>query len=766
MSSIKSTMQITRTMEMISTARIHKALVRAEEAEPYKDAITRMLANVAESGFSTEQPLLAQRTEEKHVLFILVASDKGLAGGFNIVQQRAVEAEMRRLKARGVRSSVITCGRKPTEYFTYRKMTPVMSFVGISSEPNQDQADRIASYVMRGYATGEIDRVVLYYWHAKNRVEQTQVVEQLLPITKEQLTMPNKPREREALTTVKGHAYTDFAFDPSAEEVLGHLMPAYFRTVIFHALLDSAAAEHGARRRAMQSATDNAREVLNTLERNFNRVRQGSITTELNEIIGVGVGTIVRIVGPVVDVKFDGQVPGIYTALEVEGDTPVGHVSTVLEVESQLPGGVVRTVAMSSTDGLTRGLKVRDTGHPMMMPVGPSTLGRVWNVMGKPVDGGEIPDDVRYYPIHHPAPSFDELTTTTEIFETGIKAIDLLEPYVRGGKTGLFGGAGVGKTVLIQELINNLAQQHGGTSVFTGVGERTREGTDLYLEMSESGVIDKTCLVYGQMNEPPGARMRVALAGLTTAEFFRDQGQDVLLFIDNIFRFSQAGSEVSALLGRMPSAVGYQPTLATEMGELQERITSTKEGSITSVQAVYVPADDLTDPAPATTFTHLDATTVLSRAITDLGIYPAVDPLASSSSALDPSIVGEEHYRVAIAVQETLQEYSDLQDIIAILGMDELSEEQQHVVARARKIQQFLSQSFHVAEKFTGNPGTYVTVEDTVRSFAEIVDGKCDDLPEQAFRFAGTIEDVRRRAAEMAGTPAETPEEPAEKGEE
>ena len=440
----------------------------------------------------------------------------------------------------------------------------------------------------------------------------------------------------------------------------------------------------------------------------------------------VGMGTVVRVVGPVVDVQFEEQVPSVYTALVVEGDTPVGHVSTVLEVESQLPGGVVRTVAMSSTDGLTRGLKVRDPGHPMMMPVGPSTLGRVWNVMGQPVDGGDVPDDVQYYPIHHPAPAFDELTTQTEIFETGIKAIDLLEPYVRGGKTGLFGGAGVGKTVLIQELINNLAQQHGGTSVFTGVGERTREGTDLYLEMRESGVIDKTCLVYGQMNEPPGARMRVALAGLTTAEYFRDQGQDVLLFIDNIFRFSQAGSEVSALLGRMPSAVGYQPTLATEMGELQERITST--------------------------FTHLDATTVLSRAITDLGIYPAVDPLASSSSALDPAVVGEEHYRVAIAVQETLQEYSDLQDIIAILGMDELSEEQQHVVARARKIQQFLSQSFHVAEKFTGNPGTYVTVEDTVRSFGEIVDGKCDDLPEQAFRFAGTIEDVRRRAAEMAGT--------------
>ena len=463
----------------------------------------------------------------------------------------------------------------------------------------------------------------------------------------------------------------------------------------------------------------------------------------------VGEGTIVRIVGPVVDVQFGELVPAIYSALSVEADTPMGHISTMLEVESQLPGGIVRTVAMSSTDGLQRGIKVRDTGRPLMMPVGQSTLGRVWNVMGQPVDGGEMPDDVLYYPIHHPAPTFSDLTTKTEIFETGIKAIDLLEPYVRGGKTGLFGGAGVGKTVLIQELINNLAQEHGGTSVFTGVGERTREGTDLFLEMTESGVIEKTCLVYGQMNEPPGARLRVGLAGLTTAEYFRDQGQDVLLFIDNIFRFSQAGSEVSALLGRMPSAVGYQPTLATEMGDLQERITSTKEGSITSVQAIYVPADDLTDPAPATTFTHLDATTVLSRAITELGIYPAVDPLASSSDALDPAIVGEEHYRVAAKTQEILQEYSDLQDIIAILGMDELTEEQQRTVSRARKVQQFLSQSFHVAEKFTGNPGVYCRVEDTVRSFAAIVDGECDDIPEQAFRYASDIEDVRRRAAAM-----------------
>ena len=464
------------------------------------------------------------------------------------------------------------------------------------------------------------------------------------------------------------------------------------------------------------------------------------------------IGRIVRIIGPVVDVEFDeGSMPAIYNALTVDADTPVGHIHTVLEVETHRPGGIVRTVAMSSTDGLQRGVEAVDTGAPMKMPVGPQTLGRVWNVMGEPVDNKPMPEVADYYPIHHPAPAFEELSTSTEIFETGIKAIDLLEPYVRGGKTGLFGGAGVGKTVLIMELINNVAKQHGGLSVFAGVGERTREGNDLYNEMKESGVLANTALVYGPMNEPPGARMRVGLSGLTMAEYFRDQeGQDVLLFIDNIFRFTQAGSEVSALLGRMPSAVGYQPTLATEMGDLQERITSTKTGSITSVQAVYVPADDLTDPAPATTFIHLDATTTLSRSIASLGLYPAIDPLASSSSALDPLIVGEEHYRVATAVQELLQAYSDLKDIIAILGMDELSEEQKLTVNRARKLQQFLSQNFHVAEQFTGNPGVYMKLEDTVRSFAEIVDGKCDDLPEQCFRYASDIDDVRERAAKLA----------------
>lgn len=455
------------------------------------------------------------------------------------------------------------------------------------------------------------------------------------------------------------------------------------------------------------------------------------------------IGHIVRIVGPVVDVEFAPDcIPAIYNALTVEATTPAGDVKVLLEVQLHLPGDLVRAVAMSSTDGLMRGLEVKDTGAPMMMPVGPETLGRIWNVMGEPVDGKPMPDVKQWAPIHRPAPAYETLTTVTEIFETGIKVIDLIQPFIKGGKTGLFGGAGVGKTVIIQELINNLAQEHGGTSVFTGVGERTREGTDLFIEMTDAGVINKTCLVYGQMNEPPGARLRVGLCGLTEAEYFRDQGQDVLLFIDNIFRFTQAGSEVSALLGRMPSAVGYQPTLATEMGDLQERITSTNVGSITSVQAVYVPADDLTDPAPATTFTHLDAKTVLNRSIAELGIYPAVDPLESTSRALDPEIVGDKHYEVAVGVQKILQTYQDLQDIIAILGMDELTEEQKLIVNRARKVQQFLGQPFHVAEQFTGNPGVYVKLEDTIRSFDEILKGNCDEIPEQCFRYKGAIEDV------------------------
>ena len=456
-------------------------------------------------------------------------------------------------------------------------------------------------------------------------------------------------------------------------------------------------------------------------------------------------GKIVQVIGPVVDVKFPpGELPEILTALKVTNpaisDEP-GNL--VLEVAQHIGDSVVRCIAMDTTDGLVRGMEVENTGRPIEVPVGEETLGRILNVVGRPVDEKGPVKAKKYYPIHRPAPSLLEQKVEVEMFETGIKVIDLLEPYPKGGKVGLFGGAGVGKTVIIMELIHNIATHHGGVSVFGGVGERTREGNDLWLEMTESGVINKTALVYGQMNEPPGARARVGLTALTIAEYFRDEeGQDVLLFIDNIFRFTQAGSEVSALLGRIPSAVGYQPTLAYDLGELEERITSTTKGSITSVQAVYVPADDLTDPAPATTFTHLDATTVLSRQIAELGIYPAVDPLDSTSRILDPQVVGEEHYQVARAVQQILQEYKDLQDVIAILGMEELTEEQKVTVARARRIQRFLSQPFFVAEQFTGRPGKYVKLEDTIRGFKEILEGKWDHLPEQAFHMVGTIEEA------------------------
>ena len=460
------------------------------------------------------------------------------------------------------------------------------------------------------------------------------------------------------------------------------------------------------------------------------------------------VGKVVEIKGVVIDAVFPNELPGIYNAVRIDIAQPDGSTSALIaEVQQHLGDDRVRAVAMDSTDGLARGVDVVDTGGPISVPVGEATLGRIFNVIGEPIDEGDpIPEGTERRGIHQDPPAFQDLSPKIEIFETGLKVVDLLAPYVKGGKIGLFGGAGTGKTVLIQELIHNIARQHGGLSVFAGVGERTREGNDLMLEMQESGVIDKTALVYGQMNEPPGARLRVALSGLTMAEYFRDQGQDVLLFIDNIFRFVQAGSEVSALLGRMPSAVGYQPTLASEMGQLQERITSTRTGSVTSVQAIYVPADDLTDPAPANTFAHLDATTVLSRAIVEKGIYPAVDPLDSSSRALQPGIVSDLHYKTAIAVQQILQRYKDLQDIIAILGMDELTDEDKLVVQRARKIERFLSQPNFVAEQFTGTPGKYVKLEDTIKGFGEIIDGKHDDLPETAFYMVGTIEDAVEKA--------------------
>ena len=458
-------------------------------------------------------------------------------------------------------------------------------------------------------------------------------------------------------------------------------------------------------------------------------------------------GSVLQVVGPVVDIIFeDGNLPAIYNALVMN----IGERALTVEVAQHIGDNTVRCIAMSSTDGLTRGTPVTDTGKAISVPVGRKTLGRIFNVLGDPVDNKPAPEDVEKWDIHRPAPEYSELSTSTEILETGIKVIDLICPYSKGGKIGLFGGAGVGKTVLIMELINNIAKEHGGLSVFTGVGERTREGNDLYNEMMESGVLSNTTLVYGQMNEPPGARMRVGLSGLTMAEYFREEeGQDVLLFIDNIFRFTQAGSEVSALLGRMPSAVGYQPTLANEMGMLQERITSTKKGSITSIQAVYVPADDLTDPAPATTFAHLDATTVLSRSIASQGIYPAVDPLESTSRILSADILGEEHYTVAREVQRILQRYQELMDIIAIMGMDELSDEDKMLVSRARKIQRFLSQPFHVSEKFIGIPGVYVPLSETIRGFKEIIEGKHDDLPESAFLFVGTIDEAVEKAKKV-----------------
>lgn len=466
----------------------------------------------------------------------------------------------------------------------------------------------------------------------------------------------------------------------------------------------------------------------------------------------MGIGRVTQVMGPVIDVRFEhNEVPDINNALHIEVPKEDSTLHLTLEVALQLGDDVVRTIAMDSTDGVQRGMEVKDTGKDISVPVGDATLGRVFNVLGEIIDLDEkIDDSVRRDPIHRQAPGFDELSTKVEILETGIKVVDLLAPYIKGGKIGLFGGAGVGKTVLIQELINNIAQEHGGISVFAGVGERTREGNDLYYEMSDSGVIKKTAMVFGQMNEPPGARMRVALSGLTMAEYFRDEeGQDVLLFIDNIFRFTQAGSEVSALLGRMPSAVGYQPTLATEMGQLQERISSTNKGSVTSIQAVFVPADDYTDPAPATTFAHLDATTNLERKLTEMGIYPAVDPLASTSRALEPSIVGQDHYDVAREVQSTLQKYRELQDIIAILGMDELSDEDKQTVERARRIQFFLSQNFHVAEQFTGQKGSYVPVKTTVSDFRDILDGKYDHIPEDAFRLVGSMQDVIEKAKDM-----------------
>ena len=603
---------------------------------------------------------------------------------------------------------------------------------------------RSREIAVEAFVSEQVDRVVLVYNEFKSVMSQRVVVDQLLPIVRADV---------EVAGTVAPDI--DYLYEPSPEEIFNQLLPRYIDVQVYRALLESNAAFFAAQMTAMDTATKNSADMIASLTLYMNKVRQAAITREIIEVVSGSrgavrlmaekrIGKIVQVIGPVLDVEFEaGQLPEIYSALRIKSDSKeTGAIDVIAEVEQHLGENRVRAVAMKPTDGMQRGMKVVDLGEPITVPVGPETLGRVLNVLGEPVDFPDRPvKSKERWPIHRPPPTLEDQSTELKMFETGIKVVDLLEPYLQGGKIGLFGGAGVGKTVIIMELIHNIAVKHGGVSVFGGVGERTREGNDLWVEFQESGVIDvndpsksRAALVYGQMTEPPGARLRVGLTALTVAEYFRDaEGKDVLLFIDNIFRFTQAGSEVSALLGRMPSAVGYQPTLLTEMGELQERITSTKKGSITSVQAIYVPADDYTDPAPATTFAHLDATTNLSRAIAELGIYPAVDPLASTSRILDPRILGDEHYNVARQVKQILQRYKDLQDIIAILGIDELSEEDRLTVSRARKLQKFLSQPFFVAQQFTGLEGKYVTIADTIRGFKEIVEGKHDEIPEQDF---------------------------------
>ncbi|KAF5274338.1 hypothetical protein FQR65_LT17009 [Abscondita terminalis] len=612
---------------------------------------------------------------------------KGLCGGYNSNVQKLIKKDLK------PNDEIYAIGNKAINFANSNKIKIKNKFLNINVDFKHDEAQLIANELLTSFNIKEFDDINLVYTKFVNNGNYIPTVLRLFPIIKNE-------NSKKILTTSE--------FEPEPELVLKQSVMLYLQTIIFGTIIESQISEQASRRIAMEAASKNGKELKEELR-------------------------------PVVDIKFDEEhIPNLFNALHVKNN----GVNLTLEVVQHIGDEIVRTIAMGPTEGLTRGLDVVNTGSPISVPVGDEVLGRMFNVLGEPID--EKPNlDIKRMPIHRSAPSYNELTTTAEILETGIKVIDLMMPYSKGGKVGLFGGAGVGKTVLVQELINNVAKSHGGISVFAGVGERTREGNDLYYEMIEAGVIDKTSLVFGQMNEPPGARMRVALTGLTIAEYFRDEkNQDVLLFIDNIFRFTQAGSEVSALLGRMPSAVGYQPTLATEMGALQERITSTKKGSITSVQAVYVPADDLTDPAPATTFTHLDARVVLDRKIAALGIYPAIDPLSSSSRMLDPNIVGEEHYKVALQVQETLQKFKDLMSIIAILGMDELSEEDKLVVNRARKIRNFMSQPFTVGEKFTGRAGKYVTVEETIRSFKSILDGDVDNIPETLFMYVGSIDEV------------------------
>ena len=761
-SGITDTKKITDAMYMISSAKMRKAIKGLEETTPYFETLAEKMGELFEyiphTGNRYFWVTLPKDIPHSNHGILLITSDKGLAGAYNEEAIRVCEEYM----AKHPKTTLFVLGEYGRQYFLNQKIDFVKEFHYSSSLPGLMDARRICAKLLEFYDNRRVDEINIIYtdYIGTKPGECKQLT--LLPLEKTKFG-DGKNRNKEIRKE----------FLPNPEKVLNGIVPSYLTGFIYGCLVESFCSEQQARMNAMKNASDNAGDMLHDLGIQYNKIRQAAITSEMIEITagvkalkkkktddgmmqqekksmkenGVqnGNGKIVQITGPVVDVKFAKEhLPKIKERLWVECKKEERN----MEVVQHIGNYTVRCVMLGASEGLCCDMEVYTKGTPICVPVGEAVLGRLLNVMGEPMDGGEpIPAECERKSIYRPAPEYSRRSSTEEILETGIKVIDLLTPYMKGGKIGLFGGAGVGKTVLIQELIHNIATEHGGYSIFTGVGERSREGNDLYHEMAESGVLDKTALVFGQMNEAPGVRMRVALTGLTMAEHFRDEEKkDVLLFIDNIFRFIQAGSEVSTLLGRMPSAVGYQPTLSQELGELEERIASTKDGSVTSVQAIYVPADDLTDPAPATTFAHLDATTVLSRKVAEQGIYPAVDPLESSSRMLDPQIVGEEHYYVARTVQEILEHYNELQDIIAILGMDELSEEDRTLVRRARKIQRFLSQPFSVAEKFTGVNGIYVPLSETIRSFKAIINGEADEYPENAFFNVGTIDDVIAKA--------------------
>ena len=762
MEGISDTKKITDAMYMISSAKMRKAVKELERTTPYFESLTekmgKLLYYIPEIKNRYFRLSLSEDVPHLNHGILLITSDKGLAGVYNEEAIKVCEEYMERHP----KTTLFVIGEYGRQYFFNKKTEFITEFYYSFSAPKLTDARKICSKLLEYYDDGRLDEInIIYTDYIGTKPGECKKIT-LLPLEK---THFYNSDERDI--------FQEKEFLPSPETVLNGIVPSYLTGFIYGCLVESFCSEQQARMLSMKNASDNADDMLKTLNVQYNKVRQAVITGEMIEITaGVKAlkkkqkenqklsqeknsmknselqqrtGRIVQITGPVVDVKFAKEfLPKIKERLYVECKKEQRN----MEVVQHIGDYTVRCVMLGASEGLCRDMEVCATGTPIRVPVGEPVLGRLLNVMGDPIDGREpFSGECERKEIYRLAPEYSQRASSEEILETGIKVIDLLTPYMKGGKIGLFGGAGVGKTVLIQELIHNIATEHGGYSIFTGVGERSREGNDLYHEMAESGVLDKTALVFGQMNEAPGVRMRVALTGLTMAEHFRDEDKkDVLLFIDNIFRFIQAGSEVSTLLGRMPSAVGYQPTLSQELGELEERIASTKDGSVTSVQAIYVPADDLTDPAPATTFAHLDATTVLSRKIAEQGIYPAVDPLESTSRMLDAEIVGEEHYRVARSVQEILEHYNELQDIIAILGMDELSKEDRLLVRRARKIQRFLSQPFSVAEKFTGVKGIYIPLEDTVRSFKAIIDGEADDYPENAFFNVGTIEDVAAKA--------------------